>query len=114
LGVGGENIPVEMEGTRRRYGMWNSQMVDQEGDGIWCVKKKKKNERRGGGSDCRSRGVSHLVSWVPQRLVCAGESADCRSNTASGTGPILGSRHSGTFTDRGKVAPWEGSDHQSR
>ena len=42
MGVGGENIPVEMEGTRRRYGMWNSQMVDQEGDGIWCVKKKKR------------------------------------------------------------------------
>jgi hypothetical protein len=38
-----------MEKGRRRYGMWNSQRVDQEGDKIWTVKrderinKKKKN-----------------------------------------------------------------------
>ena len=42
---------------------------------------------------------SHLRSWIPQRLVCTGESADYRSytasetgriDTASGTGPVLG------------------------
>ncbi|EDL99812.1 rCG22984 [Rattus norvegicus] len=29
---------------RRRYGMWNSQRVDPEGDKIWSVKKKKKKK----------------------------------------------------------------------
>jgi hypothetical protein len=33
---------------------------------------------------------SHLGSWIPQRLVCAGESADYRSYTASGIGPVSG------------------------
>jgi hypothetical protein len=33
---GGGNILVE-EG--RRYGMWNSQRVDQEGNKIWSIKK---------------------------------------------------------------------------
>jgi hypothetical protein len=51
-----------------------------------------------------------LGSWIPQRLVCAGESADYRSDTASGTDPVLGSRHPG----RGEVSAQEGSDHQSR
>jgi hypothetical protein len=64
-----------------------------------------------------------LVSWVPLRPVCAGESADCRSNTASGTGRsntasgtgyVLDSRHLGTFPARGEVTTWEGSDLQSR
>jgi hypothetical protein len=73
-----------------------------------------------------------LVSWVPQRPVCAGESADCRSNTASGigrsntasgtsrsdtasgTGPIFGSRHPGIFPAKGEVDTWEGSNCQSR
>jgi hypothetical protein len=54
------------------------------------------------------------VSQVPQRPVCPGESLDCRSNTASGTDPVSGSRHPGTFPARGEVATWEGSDHQSR
>jgi hypothetical protein len=38
-----------------------------------------------------------------------GELADCRSNTASGTDPISGSRHPGTFPARGEVSAWEGS-----
>jgi hypothetical protein len=41
-------------------------------------------------SDCQSRWGSHLVSQVPQRPVCAGESTDCRGNTSSGTGPVSG------------------------
>jgi hypothetical protein len=28
-------------GELRRYGMWNSQRVDQEGDKVWTVRKKK-------------------------------------------------------------------------
>ena len=35
---------------------------------------------------------------------------DCRSDTASGTGPVLGCRHLGTFPTRGKVAAREGFD----
>ena len=75
------------------------------------------------GSDCLNRGWSHLVSQVHQRPVCTGELADCRSDTASGTGRsdiasgtglILGSRHPGIFPTRGEVATWEGSDRQSR
>jgi hypothetical protein len=51
------------------------------------------------GGLCRSTWVSHPGSRITQRLVCTGESADCRSdtasgigrsNTASGTGPVLG------------------------
>jgi hypothetical protein len=38
----------------------------------------------------RRRWESHLGSHVPQRAVCAGERADCRGNTSSGTGPISG------------------------
>jgi hypothetical protein len=36
----------------------------------------------------QSRWESHLVSCVPRRPVCAGECADCRGNTSSGTGPV--------------------------
>ena len=43
-----------------------------------------------------------------------GEQADCRSYTASGTDPVLGSRHPGTFPARREVATWEGSDCLSR
>ena len=43
-----------------------------------------------GGVVGRSRWESHLVSQVPQRPACAEEPADCRSNIASETGPILG------------------------
>ena len=38
------------------------------------------------GGLCLSTWGSHLWSWISQRLVCAGESADYRSYTASGTG----------------------------
>jgi hypothetical protein len=74
-------------------------------------------------SDCLSRWGSHLGSRVPQRLVCAGESADCRSytaaetgrsNTASGIDPFWGSKHPGTLSAKGEVSSWEGSDRQSR
>jgi hypothetical protein len=34
------------------------------------------------------------VSHVPQKPVCAGEQADCRGNTSSGTGPVFGFRPS--------------------
>jgi hypothetical protein len=54
------------------------------------------------------------TAQVPQRLVCTGESTDYRSNTASGTYPISGSRHLGTFPARGEVSAQEGSDRQSR
>jgi hypothetical protein len=37
-GWGGGDILVEM-GHGWRYGMWNSQRVDWEGDKIWVVKK---------------------------------------------------------------------------
>jgi hypothetical protein len=66
---------------------------------------------------------SHLGSWIPQSLVCPSESAVDRSNTASGIGrsytatgsdPISGSRHPGTFPARGEVSALEGWDHQSR
>ena len=39
---------------------------------------------------CQSTWGSHLWSWISQRLVCAGESADYRRYTGSGTGPVLG------------------------
>ena len=37
------------------------------------------------------------------------EQVDCRSNTASGTDPVSGSRHPGTFSARGEVSSLEGS-----
>jgi hypothetical protein len=40
------------------------------------------------GSDCWSRRESHLVSWVLQRPVCAGERTECRGNASNGTGPV--------------------------
>jgi hypothetical protein len=57
---------------------------------------------------------SHLVFQAPLRPVCSGESADCRSDTASGTGPVLGCRYPDTFCSRGEVAAREGSGLQSR
>jgi hypothetical protein len=42
------------------------------------------------GSDCQRRYESHFVSPVPQRSVCAGDHAECRGNTSSGTGPVSG------------------------
>jgi hypothetical protein len=42
------------------------------------------------GGLCRSIWGNHLGSRIPQRLVCTGESADYRSNTACGTGPVSG------------------------
>jgi hypothetical protein len=42
------------------------------------------------GPNCWSRWESHLLSPVPQRPVCTGESEDCRVNTSSGTGHVLG------------------------
>jgi hypothetical protein len=65
----------------------------------------------------------HLGSQVPQRPGCAGKSAHCRSDTASGTGrsdtasgtdPVSGPRHPGTFPARGDVCSREGSDCLSR
>ena len=58
---------------------------------------------------------SHLGYQILQRLVCADESVDYRSytasrtgerDTASGTDPISDSRHRGTFPARGKVSAW--------
>jgi hypothetical protein len=57
---------------------------------------------------------SHLRSRIPQWLVCTGECADYRSyiasgtgrsNTASGTDSVSGSRHPGTFPTKGGVYP---------
>jgi hypothetical protein len=50
------------------------------------------NQERGVnlGGLCQSRRGSHLVSPVPWRPVCAGECADCRGNSSSGTGPVSG------------------------
>jgi hypothetical protein len=61
------------------------------------------------GGLCLSSWGSHLGFWIPQRLVCAGDSADYRSDTASGTDPISGSRHPDTFYARGQVSTREGS-----
>ena len=47
---------------------------------------------------------SHLGYQILQRLVCADESVDYRSHTASGTDPISCSRHPDTFLARGKVS----------
>lgn len=45
-GLGSGDILMEMGGWGR-YGIWNSQKVDQEGDKIWTVKKKiKKTETK--------------------------------------------------------------------
>lgn len=38
-------------------------------------------------------------------LTAKGEQSDCRSDTASGTDPVSGSRHPGTFPARGEVSP---------
>jgi hypothetical protein len=62
---------------------------------------------------------SHFGSWISQRLVCAGESVDYRSYTASGTGrsdtasgaePVSSSRHPGTFPATGEVYTPPGRD----
>jgi hypothetical protein len=42
----GKGRPHGERGTGRRYGMWNSQRVDQEGNKIWSVKKKKKKKKK--------------------------------------------------------------------
>jgi hypothetical protein len=42
------------------------------------------------GGLCSSTRGSHLGSWIPLRLVCAGESVDYKKLTASGTGPVSG------------------------
>jgi hypothetical protein len=41
----------------------------------------------------QSRWVTHLGTWIPQSLICPGESAVYRSNTASGIDPLSDSRH---------------------
>jgi hypothetical protein len=60
---------------------------------------------------------------IPQRLVYTCESADYRSNTdsgkgrnniASGTDPISGTRHPGTFPTRGEVSPRRALSEQVR
>jgi hypothetical protein len=63
--------------------------------------------------------------WVPQRLVYTGQSADYRSDTASGTGrsntasgtdPVLGSRYIGTFPAKGEVSTresWAGAGEEA-
>jgi hypothetical protein len=38
VGGGSEDILVEM-GVWRRYGMWNSQRVNKEGNKIWSINK---------------------------------------------------------------------------
>jgi hypothetical protein len=62
--------------------------------------------------------VIDLGSQIPHRLICTGESAKYRSNTASetgrsntasGTDPVSGSRHPGTFPARGEMSAWKGS-----
>ena len=62
---------------------------------------------------CRRALPDHLgePSWVPHPsvLVCTGECEDYRSNTASGTDPVLGSRHPVTFPARGEVSNREAS-----
>ena len=52
---------------------------------------------------------AQVSSWTAE-----GELADWRSYTDSGTDPVSGSRHPGTFPARGEVSAWEGSDCQSR
>ena len=63
-------------------------------------------------TSCRWR--SHPGAQTTQRLVCAGESADYRSDTASETGrsntaseadPISGSRHPGNFPPEERCPP---------
>jgi hypothetical protein len=67
------------------------------------------------GGLCQSTWMSHLGSWIPQRLICTGESVDYRSytasrkgrsDTASGADPFSGSRHLGNFSARGEVSAW--------
>jgi hypothetical protein len=41
---GGRGTVHPGEDGQRRYGMWNSQRMDQERDKIWSVKKKKKKD----------------------------------------------------------------------
>jgi hypothetical protein len=61
---------------------------------------------------------AQVSSWTAK-----GEQADCRSNTdfrtsrsdpASGTDPISGSRHPGTFPSRGEVSPERALSEQVR
>jgi hypothetical protein len=47
---------------------------------------------------------AQVSSWTVK-----GKRAGCRSNTASGTDPISGSRHLGTFPNRGEMYTGEGS-----
>jgi hypothetical protein len=42
------------------------------------------------GGLCQSTWGTHLWSGISQRLVCVGESADYKSYTASGIGPVSG------------------------
>jgi hypothetical protein len=43
-GVGGGDVLLETGG--RRYGIWNSQRVDQEEDEVWTVKKQNKTKEQ--------------------------------------------------------------------
>jgi hypothetical protein len=69
------------------------------------------------GGLCQSTWMSHLGSWIPQRLICTGESVDYRSYTASRKGrsdtasaadPFSGSRYRGNFPTRGEVSALPG------
>jgi hypothetical protein len=71
---------------------------------------------------CQRTWGSNLGSRIPPRLVCAGESVDYRSYTASGTGrsnttagadPVSGSRHLDPFAARGEVSADLGGLFQS-
>ena len=57
---------------------------------------------------CWSTSGSHLGSRIPQRLICTGESVDCRSYTASGADPLSSSRHLGTFLPEERYQPHRG------
>jgi hypothetical protein len=45
-----------------------------------------------------------VSSWTAK-----GEQVECRGDTASGTDPVSGSRHPGTFSTKGEVSTQEGS-----
>jgi hypothetical protein len=78
-----------------------------------CASKKLKAFRAGEGAILGPRSLKDQSTQVSSQTA-KDEQADCRSNTASGTDPILGSRHMGTLSARGEMSAWEGSDHQSR
>jgi hypothetical protein len=78
-----------------------------------CLPERALTARAGEGAILGPRSLRNQSAQVSLRTAKGGQT-DCRNDTASGTDPVSGSRHLGTFPAKGEVSTLEGSDCQSR